>query len=86
MSEKVTAPFSYYSDRQLPPNEDTHMVEDVFNHAVERPRGASPYLQLYVAWKNHEDKTLEDGPKFIGRGNDRVDRYCKRHGLKKWVK
>ena len=58
--EKVTAPFSYYSDRQLPPNDDTHMVEDVLDHAVKRPRGASPYLQLYLAWKDREDKTWED--------------------------
>ena len=42
MLEKVTAPFSYFSDRQLPPNDDTRMVEDVLDHAVKRPRGASP--------------------------------------------
>ena len=80
MLEKVTVPFSYYSDRQLAPNEDTHMVGDVLDQAVKRPRGASPYLQLYVAWKDHEDKTWEDAGKFIGRGNDRVERYCTRHG------
>ena len=89
MLEKVTAPFLYYSDRQLPRNDDTHMVEDVLHHAVkwsQGPRGASPYLQLYVAWRDHEDKTWEDVRKFIGRGNDRVERYYTRHGLKKWLK
>ena len=84
--EKVMAPFSYYSNRQLTPNDDTPMVEDVLDHAVKRPRGASPYLQLYVAWKDHEDKTWEDARTFIRRGNDRVERCCTRHALKKWLK
>ena len=84
--KKVTAPFVYHSDRQLPPNDDTHMVEDVLDHAVKRPRGASPYLQLHVAWKDHEDKTWEDARKFIRWGNDRVEFYCTRHGLKKSLK
>ena len=46
MLEKVTTPFSFYSDRQLPPNDDTHMVQDILDHAVKRPRGALSYLQL----------------------------------------
>ena len=70
MLEKVTTPFSYYSDRQLPPNDDTHMVENVSDHAVNRGRLALPYLQLYVALKDH----------------DRGELYCTRHGLKKWLK
>ena len=57
MLEKVTAPFSYYSNRQLPPDNDTHMVEDVLDNAIRRLRGDSPYLKTYVAWKDHEDKT-----------------------------
>ena len=41
MLEKVTAPFSYFSDRQLPPNDDTHIgtnVQDI-------PHGFMSYLQ-----------------------------------------
>ena len=57
MLEGLTLPFSYYSERQLPPNDDTYLVEDTFDHVVKRPRGAPQYLQLYVAWKDHEDKT-----------------------------
>ena len=45
-----------------------------------------PYPQSYVVRKDHEDKTWEDAPKFIWRRNNRAERYCTRHGLKKQMK
>ena len=82
---KTKVPLSYYSDRQLPPSDDTYNVEQVLDHRGSGPKKNYRKVDLCIAWMGHPDRTWEDIRKFVGRNNDRVEHYCRRHGLMKYL-
>ena len=62
MFGKVKAPSSYYSDTQLLPKDDTHIVDDVLDYAVKRlevPRLTFRCMWLERMMSTRRGRTLE---------------------------
>ena len=78
-----SVPCGYYSERPIPPADDTYIVQQVVDHHfVGRGRGRR--LVLVVAWKGYPDRTDEDASQFVGKGNERVEEYVHTHALRRW--
>ena len=81
--EGRSVPCGYYSEKPIPPTDDTYIVQQVVDHHfVGRGRGRK--LVLVIAWKDYPDRTDEEAAKFVGKGNERVEEYIRTHKLGKW--
>ena len=81
--EGRSVPGSFFSEKPIPPTDDTYVVQQVVDHHfVGRGRGRK--LVLVVACKGSSDRTDEDTSGLVGRGNERVEEYIHTHRLGKW--
>ena len=77
-----SVPCGYYSERPIPPTDDTYIVQQVVDHHLVG-RGWGRKLVLVVAWQGYADRTDEGSSQFVGKGNEQVEEYVHTHGLRR---